>query len=182
VSDAILSRLAHRAITPKPAITELIGDRVRFADGSVEEADLLVYCTGYKITFPFFDSTLIAAPDNNLSRYMHVFMPDIQNVFFIGFVQPWGAIMPIAEAQAKWVADYLGGSYSLPSPAAMRAAMRRDRAERESRYVASKRHTMQVDVDDYLYDLVLEGKAGAERARRGADRSYQQPDSSRNLS
>jgi dimethylaniline monooxygenase (N-oxide forming) len=177
VSDTILSRLSHRAIIPKPSIIELIGDHIRFADGSVEEADLLVYCTGYKISFPFFDPAFIAAPDNDLSRYRHVFMPDIPNVFFIGFVQPWGAIMPIAEAQAKWVAAYLEGDYSLPSPAAMRTTMRRERAERESRYVASKRHTMQVDVDDYLYDLMLEREAGAERARRSTGRPYRLPDS-----
>jgi dimethylaniline monooxygenase (N-oxide forming) len=34
------------------------------------------------------------------------------------------------------------------------------------RYVASKRHTIQVDFDDYLYALEKERRAGAERARR----------------
>ena len=32
------------------------------------------------------------------------------------------------------------------------------------RYVASKRHTMQVDYDDYLYALQQERKRGAKRA------------------
>ena len=138
---------------------------MRFADGSVEDADLIVYCTGYKITFPFFDPGFIAAPDNDLPRFKLVFLPEIDNVFFIGFVQPWGAIMPIAEAQSKWVADYLRGTYVLPSRAGIREIMRRDRAEMFNRYVTSRRHTMQVDVDDYLYDVVQERKAGAERER-----------------
>ena len=34
------------------------------------------------------------------------------------------------------------------------------------RYVASKRHTIQVDFDDYLHALAKERRAGAERARR----------------
>jgi hypothetical protein len=34
------------------------------------------------------------------------------------------------------------------------------------RYVASKRHTIQVDFDDYLHALGKERRAGAERARR----------------
>ena len=34
-----------------------------------------------------------------------------------------------------------------------------------SRYVASKRHTIQVDFDDYLRDLEAERAAGAGRAR-----------------
>ncbi|HWE63608.1 MAG TPA: NAD(P)-binding domain-containing protein [Chloroflexota bacterium] len=166
VSDTILSRLAHRAITPKPTIAELLGHRVRFVDGSLEEVDVIVYCTGYKISFPFFDPDFISAPDNDLPRFMRVFMPDINNVFFVGFVQPWGAIMPIAEVQAKWVADYLRGIYALPSPPAMRAAMESERSEMFERYVSSRRHTMQVDVGDYLYDVAQERNAGAERARR----------------
>ena len=34
------------------------------------------------------------------------------------------------------------------------------------RYVASKRHTIQVDFDDYLHALGKERRAGGERARR----------------
>ena len=33
------------------------------------------------------------------------------------------------------------------------------------RYVTSKRHTIQVDFDDYLHGLAKERRAGAERAR-----------------
>ena len=41
--------------------------RTRPLDGSEVEADVVVYCTGYKVTFPFFDAGLIAAPDNDLA-------------------------------------------------------------------------------------------------------------------
>jgi hypothetical protein len=34
------------------------------------------------------------------------------------------------------------------------------------RYVASKRHTMQVDFDDYLFDLSRERRRGARRNGR----------------
>ena len=55
ISDDILSRLAHGEITPKPNIARLTERTVVFADGSEVEADVVVYCTGYKVTFPFFD-------------------------------------------------------------------------------------------------------------------------------
>ncbi|MGH2387401.1 MAG: NAD(P)/FAD-dependent oxidoreductase, partial [Chloroflexota bacterium] len=139
----------------------------------VEEADLIVYCTGYKVNFPFFDPDCISAPDNDLPRFMYVFLPDMDNVFFIGFVQPWGSIMPIAEVQSKWVADYLHGSYALPLLGATQAVMQRDREALAKRYVHSKRHTMQIDVDDYLYDLAQEREAGAERARRHSGRTFE---------
>ena len=51
----MLSRIAHGEITPKPNIAELTERTVRFADGSEVEADVVVYCTGYKVTFPFLD-------------------------------------------------------------------------------------------------------------------------------
>jgi cation diffusion facilitator CzcD-associated flavoprotein CzcO len=165
ISDTILSRIAHGEVTPKPNIAELQGDRVRFADGSVEPVDIIVYCTGYKVTFPFFDEDFLAAPDNDLPLFRRVFHPDIDNVFFIGLLQPLGAIMPLAEAQGRWVASYLRGEYALPAPADLRADMERERRRMFKRYVASKRHTMQVDYDEYLYRLNRELAAGADRAR-----------------
>ncbi len=115
ISGRILDRIQHGTITPKPNIDSFEGSRVRFADGSEVEADVVVYCTGYKITFPFFDEDFISAPDNHIELFRRVFHPDIPNVFFIGLLQPLGAIMPLAEAQGRWVGDYLLGDYALPS-------------------------------------------------------------------
>ena len=115
ISDDILSRMAHGTITAKPNIASLTRNGVRFADGSEVEADVVVYCTGYKVTFPFFDEGFIAAPDNDLPLFRRTFHPDIPNVFFVGLLQPLGAIMPIAEEQSEWVSDFLAGRYALPS-------------------------------------------------------------------
>ncbi len=172
VSGRILDRIQHGTIVPKPNIASLDGSVVRFEDGSEVEADVIVYCTGYKITFPFFDEQLISAPDNHIELYRRVFHPDIANVMFIGLLQPLGAIMPLAEAQGAWVGDYLLGDYALPDEVAMRADIRADQAAMRRRYVASKRHTIQVDYDDYLHALAKERQAGAARAR---ERGYTPP-------
>ena len=157
--------MAHGTITAKPNIDSLTARGVRFTDGSEVEADVVVYCTGYKVTFPFFDENFIAAPDNDLPLFRRTFHPDIPNVFFIGLMQPLGAIMPIAEAQGEWVSDYLTGRYALPGPAALRKDIDDERRRMFKRYVASKRHTMQVDFDDWMAALAKERKAGEERAR-----------------
>jgi hypothetical protein len=166
ISGRILDRLSHGAITPKPNLAELLGDRVRFTDGTIEPADVLVYCTGYKVTFPFFDPALIEARDNDLPLFRRVFEPRFPNLFFVGLLQPLGAIMPLAEAQSKWIAEYLTGRYALPDRDALLDDVARDRAAMFERYVASKRHTMQVDFDDYLAALRREIEAGRARARR----------------
>ena len=165
ISGRILDRVVHGAISYRPNIARLEGDRVHFADGSSVHADVVVYCTGYKVTFPFFDEGLIAAPDNDLPLFRRVFHPDIDNVFFIGLLQPLGAIMPLAETQSEWVCDYLEGAYALPAPADLRRDIATERERMFKRYVASKRHTMQVDFEDYLVALGKERKQGAARAR-----------------
>jgi dimethylaniline monooxygenase (N-oxide forming) len=170
ISADFLGRVAQGEVTWKPGIAALAGDGVRFTDGSVESIDAIVWCTGYKVTFPFCDEQFIAAPDNELPLYRRVFNPGIDNLFFLALLQPLGAMMPLAEAQGRWIAAYLRGEYHLPSMAAMEADIRRERERMRRRYVASKRHTMEVDFDDYLYGVRREMKAGAARAGAGGFR------------
>ncbi|HEY7934979.1 MAG TPA: NAD(P)-binding domain-containing protein [Solirubrobacteraceae bacterium] len=165
VSGRILDRIAHGTITPKGNIAALDGERVRFTDGSEVHADVVIYCTGYKITFPFFDENLLSAPENHIELFRRVFHPNIPGLYFIGLVQPLGAIMPIAEAQGAWVADHLRGEYALPSQAEVRRDIASEKDAMEKRYVASKRHTIQVDFEDYMRRLEVERLAGARRAR-----------------
>jgi cation diffusion facilitator CzcD-associated flavoprotein CzcO len=164
ISDDALSRIAHGEIRPKPNIAELTERGVRFADGSEVDADVVVYCTGYKVTFPFFDPELIAAPGNDLPLFRRVFHPGIPDVFFIGLLQPLGAIMPLAELQSQWVCDHLAGRYALPPGDELRADIEAERRAMFKRYVASKRHTMQVDFDDYVLAAKRERRRGAQRA------------------
>ncbi len=165
VSSRILDRITHGAIKVKPNIRRLDGDEVEFDDGSRVHADVVIYCTGYKITFPFFDEDFVSAPDNRIDLFRRVFKPDIPNLFFIGLLQPLGAVMPLSEAQGLWVADYLSGRYRLPPEGEMLSFMTNDMTKMQKRYVASKRHTIQVDFDDYLYHLAKEVAAGEARAQ-----------------
>jgi dimethylaniline monooxygenase (N-oxide forming) len=163
VSDDILSRIAHGEITPKPNIAGLTERTVRFADGSEVEADVVVYCTGYKVTFPFLDPGLISAPDNDLPLFRRVFHPDVPAIYFVGLLQPLGAVMPLAEIQSTWICDHLAGRYALPPADEMRADMEAERRAMFKRYVASKRHTMQVDFEDYVLATRRERARGAKR-------------------
>ena len=78
ISSDLLPRIGHGDIAVKPNIAEF----ARRADGrasptaSEEEIDLVVYCTGYKISFPFFDRELISAPDNEIPLYRRVVSPE----------------------------------------------------------------------------------------------------------
>ena len=164
VSDLILSRITHGRVIPKTQISHLSEDRVHFTDGTSVHADVVIYGTGYQVTFPFFDPEFLSAPDNELPLFRRVFHPDIEGVFFLALLQPLGATMPLAEAQGRWIAEYLRGRYLLPAPSEMRRDIEHDRETMRKRYVASKRHTMQVDFDSYLVELEKEQRAGRKRA------------------
>jgi hypothetical protein len=165
VSGRILDRISHGAVTPRPNIARLGPDWVRFADGTQVHADVVIFCTGYRITFPFFDDRFLTAPDNRIELFRRVFLPGNPSLAFAGLLQPLGAIMPLAEAQGSWLADYLRGRYHLPPRRAIDVDVRRQATRTRRRYVASKRHTIQVDFDRYLLELARERKRGEARAR-----------------
>ncbi|NUR07003.1 MAG: NAD(P)-binding domain-containing protein, partial [Nocardioidaceae bacterium] len=145
VSEELLNRLGHGDIAVKPNIDRFEGAKVFFTDGTAVEVDVVVYCTGYKVTFPFLDERVVPTRDNKVDLYRRVVDPEHPRLFFVGLVQPLGAIMPLAEAQAGWVADLVDGSAELPSYDEMRRQIRIYDERQRKRYVASKRHTIQVD-------------------------------------
>ena len=128
----------------RPALTQCQGKRVIFEDGSKTEADTIIFCTGYQVEFPFFDSTHLCAPENVLPLYLRAFHPEHHHVFFVGLLQTVGAVMPVAEAQAQAIALHLAGHYNLPSAPEMRLEIQRHDRVMQDRFVASRRHTMQV--------------------------------------
>ncbi|MFL5886255.1 MAG: NAD(P)-binding domain-containing protein [Thermoleophilaceae bacterium] len=166
ISSDLLGRIGHGRITPKPNVERLEGDQVRFVDGSVEQIDKIVWCTGYKIAFPFFPDGLFDAPENRVPLFRRVVPPDLPGLYFIGLVQPLGAIMPLAEAQSEWVADILEGESALPSREDMWKAIDKDDEKVRKRYVRSPRHTIQVDFYPYMRVIERERKRGRKRAGR----------------
>src|SRR5699024_7450 len=150
MSSRILDRLAHGVITPKPNIDHFDDDQVVFTDGSRVEADLVIFCTGYKISFPFFSPDFLdPSSSNEIRLYKRIFHPQVPGLYFVGLIQRLGASMPIAERQAELIADHLHGRYRLPKTSVMQREIDAHRRAIARRYVSSKRHTIQVDFDDY---------------------------------
>ncbi len=165
VSSELLPRLGHGDITAKPNIDRFSGGRtVRFADGSEEEIDLVVYCTGYEINFPFLDEKVFRARDNRMPLYQRLVAVENPGLYFIGFVQPLGPVMPIAEAQSEWVADLLTGKAALPSASEMRKEIGSYEKWLGKRFVSSKRHTIEVDFHPYLRQIRHERKRATQAA------------------
>ncbi|MEV6390290.1 flavin-containing monooxygenase [Nocardia xishanensis] len=164
-SEEFLHRAGCGDITFKPAITALEGSRVRFADGSVQEADVIVCATGYHISFPFFtDPELLPDNENRLPLFKQMMKPGIDNLFYLGLAQPLPTLVNFAEQQSKLVAAYLTGQYLPPDPDGMRENIRAAETARTGRYYDSPRHTIQVEFEAYVRDMKREMARGAKRA------------------
>ncbi len=166
VSDSLVRRLAHGDLAIKPAVARFGPDSVQFTDGSAERVDVVIYCTGYKISFPFLDAGVAGVEENQVSLYRRVVSPKVPGLYFIGLVQPIGAIMPIAEAQSHWVADLLEGRALLPTQSAMNREIARYRAAAARRDSRSARDAIGVDFQPYLRQIRAERRAGAKRSAR----------------
>lgn len=166
LNQEFLSYVGHGRIKIKPDIRELQGERVGFVDGSSEPFDTIIYATGYNITFPFLKPEVFTVQDNRVHLFRRVIDPEEPNLFFLGLLQPLGAIMPLAELQARWIAGLLSGTMALPDKARMHRAIEADRAALRRRYTDSARHTIQVDFWDYVHQLKREMRKGKKLAAR----------------
>ena len=169
ISQEIYMRLGSGDVLPRAGIRTLKGDRVEFTDGQEEQVDAIVWCTGYKLSLPFFDPGFISAPGNDLPLWERMIKPGIDNLYFVGLLQPLGAIMPIAEAQGHFIGDHLLGRIALPDQAEMERAMAQERAAMFRRYKdQAPRHTMQVDFEAYLHRLRKHARRGRRLAAAAA--------------
>jgi cation diffusion facilitator CzcD-associated flavoprotein CzcO len=160
VSAELYDRVGHGDIVMKPNIARLEGDKVAFVDGSVEQVDVFVYATGYRITLPFLDPSLIDPVGNRVRLYQRVVPTDLPGLWFIGFIQTVGSGIPLMEHQAQWVGDLITGTCVLPDRSVMEAWLEQDARALAKRYVRSDRHTIQVDYWRYIHAI------GQERRRR----------------
>ena len=164
ISSDLPSLVREQRVIMKPDIDHLDGGVVVFTDASREPFDAIVLATGYQIAFPFLDCEVFAAADNRVRLYRHVVHPEVPGLYFIGLIQPWGAIFPLAELQAAWVGDVIEGRCTLPDHDAMLRAIDDDVAAIRRRYVSSPRHTIQVDFHAYRALLRRERRSGRRHA------------------
>lgn len=160
ISQDFLNKVGHGMIHIKPNIKKLDERQVIFEDGSAEEFDHIIYCTGYNIDFPFFDNAFFNAAQNELPLYQYVVDPHNPGLYFIGFIQAVGSIMPLAELQAFWVAKILKNESQLPTKEKMLHWIHKNRQKMDAQYKKSSRHTIQVEFFPYKRQLnqLIKGK------------------------
>jgi cation diffusion facilitator CzcD-associated flavoprotein CzcO len=146
-------RLGSGDVVPKTNVTQLDGDTVHFADGTSSDFDVIIYATGYNITFPFFDEDFLSAPGNRIPLYKRMFSPGIDDLVFVGFAQSTPTLFPFVECQSRLVGAFAAGYYRLPPVAEMERVIVEDEQKFTGHMVPTARHTQQVDYFIYEHDM-----------------------------
>jgi cation diffusion facilitator CzcD-associated flavoprotein CzcO len=157
VNSQLLYELGHGRIRVKPNISELRGREVKFVDGTHESIELIVYATGYRISFPFMDADLILDERGRPRLYLNAFHPQRDDLFVAGLIQPDSGLWGLADLQCRIMAHYLRGLARDPSSVAwfkqLKSAGRVDLGQ-GVRYLDSPRHALEVEYYGYRQRLL----------------------------
>jgi hypothetical protein len=154
VNSELFYFLRHGKIKPRPDIDHYEGSQVFFNDGSKAEYDVIVACTGYYISHPFFDPKFIDYSQGEVPLYLRMIHPQIDNLYFIGLFQPLGCIWPGAELQSKLMASELAGTWKRPKNVSELAALEVKRPDFNQ--IKTPRHTITVNYHVFRKRLLKE--------------------------
>ncbi|KAJ8277842.1 hypothetical protein GJAV_G00080740 [Gymnothorax javanicus] len=156
VNDVLPGCIISGGVVVKPNVREFHGSSVVFEDGSViEKVDVVVFATGYNYDFPFLPSSLNSKAGYRLSLYKHVFPPSLERptLAVIGFIHALGALIPLAEMQARWATRVFAGLHKLPPEKYMILDIENETRAMHQRFACSERTPVQVEYIPYMDDL-----------------------------
>lgn len=155
VNSDLLDVVRHGRIVPKPGIARFDGHDVVFTDGTRERYDIVVACTGFKITFPFFEPEFFNLEHaEQVPLYRKMMHAEVPNLYFIGLFQPLGCIWPLADHQARIACAEIRGKYR--RPANLREKIAHEMAHPHYEWEAGPRHSTEVDYHMFRDELMAE--------------------------
>ena len=153
INSELLYSIRHGKVLPRPGITHFEGKKVHFTNGEVQEFDTVIFATGYKISFPFFNKELIDfSGSTKVPLYRKMMHADFENLYFIGLCQPQGCIWPLADYQSKIVGRIIMGT--LKRPDQLHKKIDDEMNKPHYRFKSHMRHALEVDYHMFRRELL----------------------------
>ena len=133
LSQHFLPLVAEGRIVTKPWMREIEGRTVRFADGSEEEFDALIFGTGFDLDLPFLAEDVreqLAVDDRHADLHHFTFHPALEGLAFLGLFDQVGPYLPVLELQARWIVYTWAGVVAPPTPDELAESVAAYRARR----------------------------------------------------
>lgn len=142
-------------LTQKPDVGEFNESGAQFTDGSLESFSAIIFCTGYKYTFPFLSVDCgVTVDDNYVSPlFKHVLNINRPSMGFIGLPFQVCASQ-MFDLQARFCISLWTDGNKMLTKAEMQADTDEEMAGRWSRgYTKRQAHMMGPDQDKYYKEL-----------------------------
>jgi dimethylaniline monooxygenase (N-oxide forming) len=165
-SAVVVHHIAYRRIIVKQGIKRIEGRRVFFEDGSSEEFDTMIACTGYNIDLPFIPPSVVEVKDNAVDLYKRICPPGWSGLYFVGMLNATTSLNWVFEHQSRWICEIERGEAALPTPEEMRDDIEAKRQWIANYYKASPRHTIEEEHLVYFNELAKASKEGRRRMKR----------------
>jgi thioredoxin reductase len=143
INEDLFFTIRHGKIKPKKDIERFDGNEVVFKDGSRGNYDIIVACTGYIISHPFFEKKLIDYTQGEVPLWLRMMHPTLKSLYFIGLFQPLGCIWPGSELQSKIMARELSGKWERPADIERKIDL--ELKHPDFNQINTPRHTITVD-------------------------------------
>jgi hypothetical protein len=117
VNSELLYNLRHGRIAPHPDIRRLDGDHIEFVDGRREPIDLIVYATGYDVSFPFLAPGIVDVDARGMANLIGGLLPPAhKNLYVFGLGQPRYGAGPLITAGAEVLCTMVATQPQLAHP------------------------------------------------------------------
>ena len=156
INSRLHYHLGHGDLQIRPDIEALSGDRVRFVDGTRESVDVILYATGFRISFPFIDRKHLNWIDDRPELFLNVFHPERDDLFVAGLIQPDSGQWGLIDYQAQLITRYLQALESRPEVADWFTRLKKSPGAGQKspvRYLKTPRHRLEVEHFTYRRQL-----------------------------
>jgi hypothetical protein len=146
----------------KQVINSYVENGVILDDGTFEQADIVIFATGYHLKLDFIDKNLLESMEFNgndslqpLILYKGMFHPDIEDFVCVGMIKE--AICVVSELQGRWASLVFSGKVKLPSREVMIEGMNKEREFRtlEMKPQTPRLETLAIYADEIAKEINL---------------------------
>jgi cation diffusion facilitator CzcD-associated flavoprotein CzcO/amino acid transporter len=156
VNDDFVQAIAHGWLSVRGEIVELLPQGVRFADGTVEDVDLIIAATGYDRRPSFLAPELYTGPTGQPDLYLNMFSRAHDGLALLGMADVAGASFPRFDEMARVsIVDITLRELSGADWLGWQDAKRNDHPDLRGGRVFVDSPRTALAVDDYAYSALL---------------------------